>query len=226
MLITDLNGEEGREQQARLTGLGYSVAFEEQDVIQPEGWPRVLDAVIARWGRLDVLVNNAGIAIISDVEALSFENWRKTLAVNLDAVFLGTQAAIARMKKTGGGSIINLASIEGLIGDPLVPAYNASKGGVRLFTKSVAIHCARKGYGIRVNCVCPGFAETQMVAGEIGKLSPDDANAFVGRLMQSIAQGRFAKPIEIAHAVLFLASDESSYMTGSDFVVDGGYTAA
>jgi len=86
------------------------------------------------------------------------------------------------MKKTGGGSIINLASIEGLIGDPLVPAYNASKGGVRLFTKAVAIDCARKGYGIRVNSVCPGFAETQMVAGEIGKLSPDDANAFVGRL--------------------------------------------
>ena len=86
VLITDLNGAEGREQQARLTSLGYSVAFEEQDVTQPEGWPRVLDAAIGRWGRLDVLVNNAGIAIISDVEALSFENWRKTLAVNLDAV--------------------------------------------------------------------------------------------------------------------------------------------
>ncbi len=146
------------------------MAFEEQDVIEPEGWPRVLDAAIVRCGRLDVLVNNAGIAIISDAEALSFENWRRTLAVNLDAVFLSTQAVIARTKNTGGGSIINLDSIEGLIGDPLVPAYNASKGGVRLFTRSVAIDCARRGYGIRVNCVCPGFGFMQREAATIGEI--------------------------------------------------------
>jgi NAD(P)-dependent dehydrogenase (short-subunit alcohol dehydrogenase family) len=124
-----------------------------------------------------------------------------------------------------GGSIVNIASIEGLIGEPLIPAYNASKGGVRMFTKSAAIHCARAGYNIRINSVCPGFAETQMVGGAVASLSPEEAKVVVERIIARIPMGRFARPEEIAQAVLFLASDESSYMTGSDLVVDGGMTA-
>jgi NAD(P)-dependent dehydrogenase (short-subunit alcohol dehydrogenase family) len=224
VLITDRLVDEGLVQQERLRGLGHSVAFEQQDVTDPARWGAVLDSAVARWGRLDVLVNNAGVAIVADIEALSFEQWRHTLAVNLDAVFLGTQAAIARMKASGG-SIVNIASIEGLVSDPKVPAYNASKGGVRMLTRSAAVHCASKGYAIRINNVCPGFVDTQMVSGAMGSLAPEEAQTFATRVLQRTPMGRMAMPDEIGRAVLFLASDESSYMTGSDLVIDGGYTA-
>jgi NAD(P)-dependent dehydrogenase (short-subunit alcohol dehydrogenase family) len=224
VLFTDVLEAEGLVQLERLKGLGHTVAFEAQDVTEPERWGPVLDAAVSRWGRLDVLVNNAGVAIIADIEELTLAQWRKTLSVNLDGVFLGTQAAVSRLKAKGG-SIVNVASIEGLVGEALIPAYNASKGAVRMFTKSVAIHCARRGYGIRVNNVCPGFADTQMVSGELARMAPADAQAFAGRVLQRTPMGRFATPAEIANAVLFLACDESSYLTGTDLIVDGGYTA-
>jgi len=221
VLLTDVDAAEGEAQTARL---GRNAAFHPQDVTDEAQWAAVLDAAIARWGRLDVLVNNAGVADIADVESVSHKTWQRTLDINLSGVFLGTQAAIARMKGRGG-SIVNIASIEGLVGEALIPAYNASKGGVRLFSRSAAIHCARSGYGIRVNNVCPGFAETQMVAGAMASMAPAAAQDFAGRTLARIPLGRFARPAEIAAAVLFLASDESSYVTGSDLVVDGGMTA-
>jgi 3alpha(or 20beta)-hydroxysteroid dehydrogenase len=221
VMITDLDRAEG---EAVAKKLGAHAAFAVQNVTRREQWTEVLDAVYARFGKLDVLVNNAGVAGIADIESISAEDWSRTIDVNLNGVYLGTQAAIARMKASGG-SIINIASIEGLIGEGSLPAYNASKGGVRLFSKSTAIHCARSGYGIRVNSVCPGFAETQMVSGALAALAPETAQMFAEKTLARIPMGRFAKPSEIAAAVLFLASDESSYMTGSDLVVDGGMTA-
>jgi len=223
VMITDVDQEAGAQEMARL---GERVMFMQQDVTQKQQWEQVLDAVIARWGRIDVLVNNAGIASIIDIEHIDQETWARTLDINLSAVFLGTQAAIARMKHNGGGaSIINIASIEGLIGEAGLPAYNASKGGVRLLSRSTAIHCARSGYGIRVNSICPGFAETQMVSGALAALEPEQAQQFAAVTLQRIPMGRFAKPSEIAAVVLFLASDDASYVTGADFVVDGGMTA-
>jgi 3alpha(or 20beta)-hydroxysteroid dehydrogenase len=225
VMLTDRDHAAGEAEAARLVKQGYAAKFMGQDVTQAAQWADVIDRTAAGWNApLDVLVNNAGVAALADVEKETLEHWRATLAVNLDGVFLGTQAAIARMKGHGG-SIVNIASIEGMQGEQLVPAYNASKGGVRIFTKSAAIHCARAGYNIRINSVCPGFAETQMVAAAVGTLPPEQAQAFVARTLARIPMGRFARPEEIAKAVLFLASDESSYMTGSDLVVDGGMTA-
>lgn len=221
VLFTDIDADEGQAQAKRL---GAKALFRVQDATRPEQWDQVLDLAIEKWGRLDVLVNNAGIAIVQDVEQATLRDWQRTLDINLTAVFLGTQAAIARMKATQG-SIVNIASIEGILGEAEIPAYNATKGGVRIFTKSAAIHCARTGYRIRINNVCPGFAETKMVAGAVASLPPAEGQAFAERTLRRIPMGRFAQPSEIAAAVLFLASDESSYMTGSDLVVDGGLTA-
>lgn len=221
VLITDVDAKTGEAEAKRL---GANARFRVQDATKAAQWNEILDGVVAEWGRLDVLVNNAGIAHILDVESVSLEQWQRTLDVNLSGVFLGTQAAIARMK-AHGGSIVNLASIEGLIGDPGLPAYNASKGGVRIFTRSAAIHAARSGYKIRINNVCPGFADTQMVSGALGTLQPEAAQAFAAKTLDRIPMGRFAQPSEIAAVVLFLASDESSYVTGADLVVDGGMTA-
>ena len=221
ILITDIDKAEGEAQARRL---GERVAFRVQDVTNESQWDATLDVAIQLFGRLDVLVNNAGIALIEDVEVATLKGWQRTLDINLTGVFLGTQAAIARMKATQG-SIVNIASIEGFLGEAEIPAYNATKGGVRIFSKSAAIHCARSGYKIRINNVCPGFAETQMVAGALGTMTPERAEAFAARTLGRIPMGRFAQASEIAVAVLFLASDESSYVTGSDLVVDGGLTA-
>ena len=220
VMLTDISAD-GEAEAARLGG---NAAFHRQDVTDAAQWAEVLDAAIARWGAIDVLVNNAGVAAIVDIEQMPPEQWRRTLAINLDGVMLGTQAAIARMKHRGG-SIVNVASIEGLIGVAGLPAFNASKGGVRLVTRSAAIHCARGGYGIRINNVCPGFAETQMVSAALAALDPDVARGFGDKTLARIPMGRFAQPAEIAAAILFLASDESSYVTGADLVVDGGMTA-
>lgn len=224
VLITDLDRQAGEAEAARLRGLGAEAWFMAQDVSHAKGWQPVMDEAVRCWGALDVLVNNAGIGALADVETESFDHWQATLSVNLSGVYLGTQAAIAQMKGRGG-SIVNIASIEGLLGDAYLPAYNASKGGVRLFTKSAAIHCARAGYGIRINSVCPGFADTQLVSNAVALLPPEQAQAFAEKTLARIPMGRFARPEEIARTILFLASDESSYMTGSDLVVDGGMTA-
>jgi 3alpha(or 20beta)-hydroxysteroid dehydrogenase len=221
VMITDVDRAAGEAEAKRL---GANASFMLQDVTIAAQWSAVLDAVGAMWGRIDVLVNNAGIANIVDIENISLETWSRTLNINLTGVFLGTQAAIGRMKGKGG-SIVNIASIEGMIGDALIPAYNASKGGVRIFSRSAAIHCARSGYNIRINNVCPGFAETQMVSGALATMKPEAAQDFAAKTLARIPMGRFGKPAEIAAAVLFLASDESSYVTGSDLVVDGGMTA-
>ena len=223
VLITDVDETAGQAAQEALAPLG-DVAFEVQDVTNERQWVEVFDQLEQRFGPPQVVVNNAGIAGLRPIEAESLATWRTTLAVNLDGVFLGTQAAIRRMK-AGGGSIINMASIEGLIGEPLIPAYNASKGGVRMLTRSAAIDCARAGYPVRINTVCPGFAETELVSGALASLPEDEAAAFAERTLARIPMGRFARPEEIAQAVLFLASDASSYMTGSGLVVDGGMTA-
>ena len=221
VMMADVDAASGEAQAQRL---GEHAVFQPLDVTRDEQWDSALDAIERRWGGVDVLVNNAGIALMGDIESTTPEQWQRTLEVNLSAVMLGTRKAVARMKGQGG-AIVNMASIEGLIGEPLALAYNAAKGGVRRFTKSAAVHCARAGYGIRINCVCPGFIDTEMVRGAVGGLDAEAAGQFQQALMARVPMGRLGQAREIANAVLFVASDEASFMTGADLVVDGGHTA-
>ncbi len=224
VVITDLDEAEGRAQAGRLASVGALVEFLRHDASDEGEWRSVVDTVLARHGRLDVVVNNAGISRIATVEDETLEGWRRVQAINMEGVFLGTREAIRAMKGKGG-SIINLSSIEGIIGEPLTAAYNASKGGVRIFTKSAALHCAQQGYGIRVNSIHPGFINTAIVSGALATLPPEQAEALMQDLLTRIPMGRVGEPHEIGNAIVFLASDESSYMTGSELVIDGGYTA-
>lgn len=223
VVLTDVDSEAVKD---AADGLGEHARAATLDVTDADCWSTVMQALADSWGPPDVVVNNAGVAIVADVETLTPEQWTTTLNVNLTGVMLGTQQAIAAMRGHGGGAIVNIASIEGIIGEQIVPAYNASKAGVRLYSKSAAIHCARSGYNIRVNCVCPGFVETAMVADGIGSLGPEVAEQFQTGLMQRVPMGRLGTAREIANAILFAASDEASFMTGADLVIDGGHTAA
>lgn len=222
VVVTDVNGEEGERTAKRIEEEGGQALFVQHDVASEQAWSSVIDACLRRFGGLDILVNNAGVALGADVENTSLEQWRWLMAINLDGVFLGTKAAIGAMKARGG-SIINLSSIEGLIGDPNLAAYNASKGGVRIFTKSAALHCAQAGYKIRVNSIHPAYIWTPMVRNYLaGQPDPAAAKAAVERLHPL---GHLGEPNDIAYGVLYLASDESKFVTGSELVIDGGYTA-
>ncbi|WP_238071718.1 glucose 1-dehydrogenase [Rhodococcus zopfii] len=223
VVLTDIDASAGASTAVGLDSAGKRVWFLKHDVADEQSWIDVVDRTVEIYGRLDILVNNAGVASTSNVEEETLERWRWLQAINLDGVFLGTKAAISAMKSTGGGSIINLSSIEGIIGDPSLPAYNASKGGVRIFTKSSALHCANAGYGIRVNSVHPGYIWTPMVqavASEGGDIEEGRA-----ALTAKHPIGRLGTAADIAYAILYLASDESSFVTGAELVVDGGYTA-
>lgn len=219
--ITDLNEAAG---QALAQELGEATRFWRLDVTKEEDWSSGVDATVAAFGRLDVLVNNAGIGVVKDIEACSLQEWRLVHAVNLDGVFLGCKHGIRAMRQSNAkGSIINVSSVAGLVGVAGFPAYSSSKGGVRLLSKSVALHCAQKGYGIRCNSIHPVYVDTPMVDALASAMGPTDKSK--DRLAKSIPIGRLGHPDEVAYAVVFLASDESSLMTGSEVVLDGGATA-
>jgi len=221
--VTDVDVNKGSIVAEEIRGRGGDAVFVEHDVADEAGWERVMRTVIERYKKLDVLVNNAGVALAKDVEHTTLEEWRWLMSINLEGVFLGTKHAIQTMKANGSGSIVNLSSIEGLVGDPNLAAYNASKGGVRLLTKSAALYCAKAGYNIRVNSVHPGYIWTPMVENFL-KSQGDVAQG--RKLLDSLHPiGHVGEPDDIAYGVLYLASDESKFVTGTELVIDGGYTA-
>jgi 3(or 17)beta-hydroxysteroid dehydrogenase len=203
--------------------LGPPHVFRALDVTDPAAWASVVDGTVRELGRLDILVNSAGVGVMHDIERTSLEEWRFVNAVNSDGTFLGCQAAIRAMKGTGGGSIINVSSVAGIVADPDMPAYCASKGAVRLLTKSVALHAARSGYGIRCNSVHPAFVNTPMVDAMLTEVS--ERGLTRAKLARAVPLGRLGEADDVAHLVVYLASDESKFVTGAELVVDGGLTA-
>ena len=216
--IGDVLHDEGRKVEAEINEMGGRAIFVSLDVTSEADWQKAIADTVSAFGRLDILVNNAGISISGRVEDTSVEEWDRVMDVNAKGVFLGTKAAIPEMRKAGGGSIINISSQLGLVGtEHSSPQYQASKGAVRLLTKATAIQYA--GDGIRCNSVHPGPIVTPMT--EAGRADPERNRTMLSR----IPIGRYGQPEEIANGVLYLASDESSYVTGSELVIDGGWTA-
>ncbi len=233
VIVADVAGPEADAVVRQIVGDGGVAESMHLDVTQEADWRRVIDAIVARHGGLDVLVNNAGIAVVRTLLETSLEDWRRVHAVNLDGVFLGTRHAVAVMRPGGksgcGGSIINLSSVGGIIGAEGLSAYCSTKGGVRLFTKAVAIEVGKAGYGIRVNSVHPGNTDTPMFRRELkDMLESGMAGSEVEALqyyMKMQALPEIGQPRDVAAMVLFLASDAARFVTGAEFVVDGGLTA-
>jgi 3alpha(or 20beta)-hydroxysteroid dehydrogenase len=208
VVVADVQDEEGR---ALTEEIGPAATYVHLDVTRPEEWKSAVGAAIRAFGRLNVLVNNAGIATYGPIEKYAHADWEKTIRVNLTGVFNGIKAGIPALRNAGGGSIINISSAAGILAHPVMAGYVASKFGVRGLTKVAALELAQ--YGIRVNSVHPGVIQTPLA---IAGPAPD---------MSRIAMGRMGKPEEVGSLVVFLASDESSFSTGSEFILDGGQTA-
>ena len=222
VVIADILEDEGRQTEAEINETGGDAIFIKLDVSQQSDWDAAIERTVEQFGKLDVIVNNAGIASGFTIEETTVEHWDQIMDVNAKGVFLGTKAAIAQMlSQDGGGSIINISSVSGMIGQKGVSAaYNASKGAVRIFTKSAAVQYASDG--IRVNSIHPGGTVTPMTQ-QVWQGSEIDDDGFV--LAPEIPLGRAAKPEEIAYGALYLASDDSSYVTGAELVIAGGVTA-
>ncbi|MEM7751493.1 MAG: SDR family NAD(P)-dependent oxidoreductase [Pseudomonadota bacterium] len=214
--LGDINTGDGEQVVQAVTASGGSACFMPLDVTDASHWQEAVQKLVTEHGRLDILVNNAGIYARTPIDKIDEQEWQRVIDVNVKGVFLGAQAAIPEMRKTGQGSIINISSTAGLRGS-IATHYGASKGAVRLMSKSIAVQCAKDG--IRCNSVHPGPVDTTMGHAAV----PEDIRE---ERFGRIPLGRFGSPEEIAGAVYFLASDDSTFMTGSELIVDGGSTAA
>jgi meso-butanediol dehydrogenase/(S,S)-butanediol dehydrogenase/diacetyl reductase len=217
VLLADRDEPKLAEAHASLPGEGHEAIV--MDVTDEAGWIALAARIEARFGRLDVLVNNAGFGRFGSIADTSLDQWRTVIAVNLDSVFLATKHLLPLLAASGKGSIINMSSIRGIVAAPNTGSYCAAKGGVRMFTKATALECAALGNGVRANSLHPGHIATPLTA-------PAYADPEVAKhLLADVPLGRIGLADEIADAVLFLASDDSRYMTGAELVIDGGSTA-
>ncbi len=217
IVLTDLNEEAGLATAAEVKAMGGEAIFVKHDVASEDDWLMVIEAALEAFGKVDVLVNNAGVLALKSIQETTAADWDFVNNINTKGSFFGVKYVLSAMEKAGGGSIINISSIYGIAGAPNASAYQASKGAVRTFTKSAAVEYAP--FNIRVNSVHPGVIATAMTA----DITTDPAATEA--LLGGAIIRRPAEPKEVSWGVLFLASDESSYMTGSELVIDGGYTA-
>ncbi|MFO7652390.1 MAG: glucose 1-dehydrogenase [Candidatus Krumholzibacteriia bacterium] len=221
--VTDIKIDEAEAVVREIEEQGGTASAWNLDVSDGKQVQQVFAEVVEKWGRLDILVNNAGITGPNQpTHEIEEEDWEKLMAVNVRGVFLCTKAAVPHLQRSGGGSIINLSSIYGIVGAPDLPAYHASKGAVRLMAKTDALLYA--GDRIRVNSVHPGYIWTPLVE-ELGKAHPGGVEAFRRELDAKHPIGHVGEPADIAHGIVYLASDEAKFVTGSELVIDGGYTA-
>jgi NAD(P)-dependent dehydrogenase (short-subunit alcohol dehydrogenase family) len=227
--VTDIDDLRGPEVVARIKKAGHEAVFLHQDVTSEPRWVEVVGDVEKRFGRLDILVSNAGIGIaVPSITDMSLEDWRRQTAINLDGVFLSVKHCLPLMRRTGGGSIIMMSSLAGLRGAPGLSGYCATKGGVRLFAKAIAMECASFGDGIRVNSVHPGIIDTPIW----GKIPTEATGRAQNAPIDPEERAKLATPLgragyaaEIAQGVLYLASDASAYVTGTELIIDGGMNA-
>ena len=217
VVIADILVNQGKVTEAQIAEAGGRVQFVPLDVTNEESWRWAVKNTIDNFGRLDIVVNSAGVVHRAGVEETTVKDWDRVMDVNVKGVFLGTRAAIPEMRKAGGGSIINISSINGLVGSPASASYHASKGAVRIFSKSAAIQHAKDN--IRVNSVHPGYVDSPMT--QAYHDLPEVRQERIGKT----PIGRMGTPEDIALGILYLASDESSFVTGSELVIDGGTTA-
>ena len=220
--VADINAQGGEAVAQAIREAGGEAVFVPLDVTDEAQWQAAVQATVAAFGGLNVLLNSAGIAINRTVEDTTLEEWRRVHAIDLDGVFLGCKHAIQAMAAAGGGSIVNISSIAGIIAGHNLAAYNSAKAAVRLLSKSVALHCARKGYNIRCNSLHPAFVDTPILDDILVRHGREEGMA---KLSRQVPLGRVGVPDDIAYAVLYLASDESGFMTGAELILDGGISA-
>ncbi|MBN9090693.1 MAG: SDR family oxidoreductase [Reyranella sp.] len=227
VVVADIAADRGKAVADKLGSAGHFVKL---DVTSEDNWKAAIQEAVDKFGALHVLLNSAGIGLSKTVEDITLDEWRKVHAIDLDGVFLGCKHGVAEIKKhtgkqTGGrlgGSIINISSISGIIAGANMAAYNSAKAGVRLLSKSVALHCAKSGYNIRCNSVHPTFIDTPILDKYRDRFGNEVMQQKLGR---QVPIGRLGRPEEVGWALVFLASDESSFMTGSEVVIDGGISA-
>ena len=217
LVLADINDESGIRTAAQIGELGTKIEYLRLDVTREDEWANAVDFTTSHFGRLDILVNSAGTGAETDVEHTTLEIWEGQMAVHARGTFLGTKRAIPEMRKVGGGSIINISSTYGIVGSDTATAYHAAKGAVRLFTKAAAVQYAKEN--IRVNSIHPGYAITPLTKG----VYDDPISA--APILERVPMGRMAVANDVAYGILYLASDESSFVTGTELIIDGGMTA-
>ena len=227
VVVSDIDDLLGKQLVDKLTAADHEAIFLHHDVTEEDQWPGIIAATEQRFGRLDVMVANAGIGIMGPIVQMTLADWRRQVAVNLDGVFLSVKYAVPAMRRAGGGSIIMMSSVAGLRGSAGLAGYCATKGGVRFFAKAVALDCAAVGDNIRVNSVHPGIIDTpiwgKLPHGPVGgRNAPIDPQELA---QAGVPLGKAGQAQDVANGVLFLASDASSYVTGSELIIDGGITA-
>ena len=226
VLCTDVNAAGAAETAAAINAaFGADTAFSCQlDVTSPDQWKAAVETARDKLGGLSVLLNNAGIGVRGNIENCTYEDWKRGFAVNVDSVFLGCQTAIPLLKDHQPGSIINISSIAGLIASDTMPGYNASKAAVWMLSKSVALYCAKMGWDIRSNSIHPTFIDTPILDGMVAS-SGREKSVIMDKLARQIPLKRVGVPDDVANGVLYLASDESRFMTGAELKLDGGISA-